>query len=711
MDLSYITGGSGIDWANGKILSQGIACVFRHRKTAWTNLQTSRNPMNDRLSAVVSALERIGQVKVTGDSYIACCPAHDDKTPSLSVSSGSDGRALLFCHAGCSPEQIIAQLGLSWTDLFPDSTPGESPIISEYEYRDPDGTLLYVKERCWPKRFVYRHLENGNWVYNARNIERVPYRLPELLEAISKDRGVLYVEGEKDVERLRGLDIVASTSGGVNDWRPSYAEYFKGGRVTIIPDNDAPGKKHATQVLEALTDVAKSCAIVELPGLPDKGDISDWFNLGGTKGDLARIIKGTSLAIPPLASSGHSDLSAELVVVASAILWPGEMAEMAKDVVPSDFANLKYSLIWESWLELREALVQIDTVAIADKLRLKGLSVHASELDLEFRDVPFASRTHVDIILRHKATRDIISICDKALADIKNNSDPYAIGDRIVEDTKRVGDVVRPVSTHTFHELMDMKSETDPWVVRGMLRLKTRAILVAAEGGSKSTQLRVIATCAAQGIHPYTHNSITPIRSLIVDLENPISAIQETGVRLRKQLELASRHYDPQRSRVWLKPEGLDIRDRKDRSDLISVIAEHKPHLVCIGPLYKFYQKLAKETYEEAAEKVLTLLDQLRIKYNFALVIEHHAAKGSGSQKSREMTPFGSQRWMAWPELGITLKPDDGVFGPGALKVGRFRSGDRYKVWWPDYILRDKHFLVKGYWDNPTAEIEDLGDF
>lgn len=51
--------------------------------------------------------------------YLALCPAHEDHSPSLSISAGDDGRILLHCWAGCETRDIVAALGLQWTDLFP----------------------------------------------------------------------------------------------------------------------------------------------------------------------------------------------------------------------------------------------------------------------------------------------------------------------------------------------------------------------------------------------------------------------------------------------------------------------------------------------------------------------------------------------------------------------------------------------------------------
>ena len=84
-------------------------------------------------------------------SWQACCPAHEDKTPSLSITDGDKG-VILHCHAGCAPADVVAVLGLSMTDLFPPRTtrpPKGSPskprprLVATYEYYDVQGTVLY----------------------------------------------------------------------------------------------------------------------------------------------------------------------------------------------------------------------------------------------------------------------------------------------------------------------------------------------------------------------------------------------------------------------------------------------------------------------------------------------------------------------------------------------------------------------------------------
>jgi hypothetical protein len=74
----------------------------------------------DPLRTVYDALDRAGcQPRGPQHKFSARCPAHDDRNASLSVGTGADGRALIWCHAGCSADTIVSALDLAWPDLFP----------------------------------------------------------------------------------------------------------------------------------------------------------------------------------------------------------------------------------------------------------------------------------------------------------------------------------------------------------------------------------------------------------------------------------------------------------------------------------------------------------------------------------------------------------------------------------------------------------------
>src|SRR5262249_29923951 len=117
---------------------------------------------------------------------------------------------------------------------------------------------------------------------------KIPYRLPELL---TSDTQVVIVEGEKHADKLAASGVITTTaSEGAGKWTEDLAQHFKGRDVIILPDNDEPGRNHATSVATNLHGVAARIRIVELPGLPRKGDISDWLDAGNTIEQLNKLI-------------------------------------------------------------------------------------------------------------------------------------------------------------------------------------------------------------------------------------------------------------------------------------------------------------------------------------------------------------------------------------------------------------------------------------
>jgi CHC2 zinc finger len=129
----------------------------------------------------------------------------------------------------------------------------------------------------------------GGAAYRFGNCPRVPYGLKELLTADT----VFVPEGEKDVQTLRSWGLVACcNAGGAGSSRQFalWLEDFRGRHVTILPDNDLPGYKHAAAVAATLLNVAASVRIVELPGLPENGDVTDWRDQGGTLDEFRALV-------------------------------------------------------------------------------------------------------------------------------------------------------------------------------------------------------------------------------------------------------------------------------------------------------------------------------------------------------------------------------------------------------------------------------------
>jgi len=216
-----------------------------------------------------------------GAGFMAKCPAHEDKQASLSIDDGVNGQAVMFCHAGCSYGQIMDALGIKPPQgVKGDRAASGSPeIVKIYPYTDLEGNLLYEAIRYRPKGFRQRKPNGkGGYDWNLNGVRRVLYRLPDVAAAILAERIVCIVEGEKDVENLVKLGFCATTNAaGAGKWEPQYTESLRGAHVVILPDNDDAGEKHLAVVAEALDGVAASVRVLRLPGLPDKGDVTDWL--------------------------------------------------------------------------------------------------------------------------------------------------------------------------------------------------------------------------------------------------------------------------------------------------------------------------------------------------------------------------------------------------------------------------------------------------
>ena len=167
---------------------------------------------------------------IGGDEYQAICPFHDDHKPSFSFNNQT---GQYFCH-GCKKKGdtfhfyskingkrtkqdfrkilkgIADDFGIPWEER-------KSKIVTAYDYTDKDGQLLFQVCRTEPKDFRQRQPDGkGGWIWDLKGIERVLYRLPEVLKA----KEVLIVEGEKDVDNLAILGFTATTCPmGAKKWR------------------------------------------------------------------------------------------------------------------------------------------------------------------------------------------------------------------------------------------------------------------------------------------------------------------------------------------------------------------------------------------------------------------------------------------------------------------------------------------------------------
>jgi hypothetical protein len=278
-------------------------------------------------SALEKFLEAAGEYRKEGKGYLTRCPAHEDENPSLHIEENARGDVLLVCRSqNCSFEDICKAYGLAPKDARANGSHEGRPAASErgqgrppfnhrdithvYEYVDEQNRPLFQVVRDRNKNFLQRRIKPGHrdpgeepvYEYNLEGVRRVLYRLPEVVAARRVRHRIYVVEGEKDADNLAELGLIATTApqGAAAKWLPQYTDQLAGAfEVIIIPDNDEPGRKHALEIRDAIAEWVTTTRVLELPSLPDKGDVSDWIASGGTRDALERLADETPKFITP----------------------------------------------------------------------------------------------------------------------------------------------------------------------------------------------------------------------------------------------------------------------------------------------------------------------------------------------------------------------------------------------------------------------------
>lgn len=286
------------------------------------------SPLERVLAVVESTGARVKQQKPR--DYLVSCPAtshgkgNGDRNPSLHLSEGSDEQVLVYCHAGCSTDEVLDALGLERSDLFlrkeapefpalrelktkPKPTPPPAvacslpecdalrsradlgACVAQYPYTDEDGHLLGVVHRYEPgeggrdKSFrPFTVTPDGS--LRIGGTLSVPYELPRAREVLQRGGTVLVCEGEKDADRVNALgrrDLAGTTnSAGAGKWTDTHSGYLVGlgGSVQVVGDTDAAGQKHAHEVMESLQRVGVEAPVLSWPA--EGKDLSEHLDAG-----------------------------------------------------------------------------------------------------------------------------------------------------------------------------------------------------------------------------------------------------------------------------------------------------------------------------------------------------------------------------------------------------------------------------------------------
>ncbi len=90
--------------------------------------------------SIDTLISRLDGAKETGARrYLSRCPAHDDRSPSLAIKDGDDGRVLIHCFAGCETEDVLSAIGMTFSDIMPERIGAEhsyKPVRNRVNVRD-----------------------------------------------------------------------------------------------------------------------------------------------------------------------------------------------------------------------------------------------------------------------------------------------------------------------------------------------------------------------------------------------------------------------------------------------------------------------------------------------------------------------------------------------------------------------------------------------
>jgi energy-coupling factor transporter ATP-binding protein EcfA2 len=234
-------------------------------------------------------------------------------------------------------------------------------FVESYAYVDENGELIEERARfesdgsvdgARSKEFVRRWPTDGpGFAYRRpQGAREVIFHLPAVVEAAEVGGAVWWVEGEKDANNLAGRGLTATTLGASSARIPAdLATQLKGiERLFIVPDNDDPGRKHAEIVAAAAHDHVGEVRLVELPDLPEHGDVTDFLEKAGTD-ELYRAAEEATRWLPVRqqpaesegnASGGSSRGGNELLALVEMLIGDG-VVELFHDREGTAFATLR----------------------------------------------------------------------------------------------------------------------------------------------------------------------------------------------------------------------------------------------------------------------------------------------------------------------------------------------------------------------------------
>lgn len=393
--------------------------------------------------------------------------------------------------------------------------------------------------------------------------------------------------------------------------------------------------------------------------------------------------------------SPPADLELEREVLGTLLVFPHSLDDVLAVTGPDDCWSPAHAAAFTAIVAIHHRGDRPDLRAVLAETASNGFVVDQAEAVLWQSKATSAWRSAASKLAELRLRRELLAVAGAANGAAEG-PDPIGAVDelRAMVDSVNTAMADTPSSLLVGADVADAEHAQAPWVIPGLLRHGWRAMVVGFEGDGKTVLLSQIAWCASQGLHPFTRFPIPPVGVLHVDLENTIDRVSDGYKPLVALCRSQSLDFSRERMWVWHRPDGVDIRGRRDHAELEAVLRTIRPELVCIGPLRKAYRRKANENDEASSLDVQRVIDDLRHRYGFALVLEHHAPHSDGGFGGRKARPFGSSTWLGWPEFGRGMTAIDDR--PGSFRLERWR-GDRVKAEWPDELHRGDQWPWDGY--------------
>lgn len=357
------------------------------------------------------------------------------------------------------------------------------------------------------------------------------------------------------------------------------------------------------------------------------------------------------------------DELAEQAVLAACLNQPTGTANARRTLNPDSFYRADHALIFAAMIAVDDRSALVDPISVYGELlhrkqlgRIESTYLHTL-WTFPYFSAGWAIRRVAN--LAHQRARAAVA---QRIGQIGTEvTDPDDMADALAKSLIELEVLIDNVDEDdtvpgldTWAEFMARPEKASDAVVPGLLDRQETVMVLAAPGVGKSWLSRQVAITVAAGVHPFiTDRRIPPMRTLLIDLENPESTVRRQTADPYHRIQRLTDNPLNDNAWVWMHTAGLNIRKRPDAALLERVISETRPDLVCVGSLYNVFSRGSSD-WDTAAEETISVFNRLRARYGCAFWIEHHMPRSQDG--GHRQSPFGSTLWERWPSYGRVIK-------------------------------------------------------